>query len=169
MKRIFSILFCAVLISVSCIKEGQTGSNLMVGDKVPDFVVTMNDGTTLTGEHLCKGVSCIMFFTTLCPDCRQTLPHMQKLYDEYVSQGVSFAVISRQEGDASISKFWQEHGFTMPYSAQEDRKVYEQFAMTRVPRVYISRNGVIKSIFTDSPNPAYEDLKSALDGALYKY
>lgn len=169
MKRIFSILFCAVLISVSCIKEGQTGSDLAVGDSVPDFMVTMNDGTTVTGELLCKGVSCIMFFTTACPDCRQTLPHMQKVYDEYVSQGVSFALISRQEGAESISKFWQEQGFTMPYSAQDDRKVYEQFAMTRVPRVYICRHGVIKSIFTDSPNPAYEDISSALDSALYKY
>ena len=107
------------------------------------------------------------FFTTACPDCRQTLPEVQKIYDDYLSLGVSFALISRQEGEDSIAKFWREQGMSMPYSAQNDRKVYELFATTRVPRVYICRDGIIKSIFTDSPTPSYEDMKAALDSVLY--
>lgn len=166
MRRIFNILFCTALICVSCIKEGQTGSNLAVGDHVPDFTVIMNDGTTVTGELLCKGVSCIMFFTTVCPDCRQALPHMQKIYEGYTSQGVSVALISRQEGAESIAQFWHEQNFTMPYSAQDDREIYELFAMTRVPRIYICKDGIIRSIFTDSPVPAYEDIRYALENAL---
>ena len=37
----------------------------------------------------------------------------------------------------------------MPYSAQSDRDIYELFARTRVPRVYICKDGQIKQIFTD--------------------
>jgi thiol-disulfide isomerase/thioredoxin len=111
-----------------------------------------------------------MFFTTECPDCQQTLPVVRTLYDEYAGQGVKFALISREQSEDSISSYWLSQGFTMPYSAQSDRAVYELFARSRVPRVYICRDGVIKSIFTDQPaNPSYEALKTALDGALYKY
>ena len=51
----------------------------------------------------------------------------------------------------------------MPYSAQEDRSVYEKFAKTRIPRIYISKDGIIRHIFTDDPVPSYDDLKSPLD------
>ena len=30
---------------LSCIKEQQTGADLVLGDKIPDFSVIMNDGT----------------------------------------------------------------------------------------------------------------------------
>ena len=78
-------------------------------------------------------------------------------------QGVSFALISREETDETIKPYWQSNGYTMPYSAQYDRKVYELFAMTRVPRVYICKDGIIKHIFTDTPAPpSYEDIKTAV-------
>ena len=168
MIRIISYLLISLCL-ISCIKERKTGGDLVVGDSIPDFTVTMNDGMTLSGTQLSEGVACIVFFTTLCPDCRQTLPHIQSVYDEYAGKGVRFALISREEGQESISAYWPEHGFSMPYSAQTDRHIYELFARTRVPRVYICRGGVIRSVFTDSPVPTYEDLKAALDGALNEY
>ena len=155
-----------IFLSLSCIKERQTGSDLAIGDRIPDFSVTMDDGTTVTGAQLREGVSCIVFFTTICPDCQQTLPHVQRIYDEYQPQGVKFALISREESKESIEKYWIEQGYTMSFSGQSDRRVYELFATTRVPRVYICRGGVICSVFTDSPTPCYEELASALEETL---
>ena len=167
MKRFCCILFSAATLFVSCIKEKQTGTDLATGDRIPDFAVTMNDGTTVSGAQLRYGVSCIVFFTTICPDCQQTLPHLQRIYDEYQPQGVKFALISREQSEDSISSYWLSQGFTMPYSAQSDRTIYELFARSRVPRVYICRDGVIKSIFTDQPaNPTYEVLRAVLEEML---
>lgn len=152
-----------IFLSLSCIKEKQTGADLAIGDRIPDFTVTMNDGTKVTGAQLREGVSCIVFFTTLCPDCQQTLPHVQRIYDEYLHKGVKFALISREEGKDSIEKHWTEKGYTMLYSAQSDRRIYELFAKTRVPRVYICHDGLIRSVFTDSPIPVYEDMKTVIE------
>ena len=160
---IFSSLVVLIGVLSSCIKENQTGADLVVGDVVPDFTAVMSDGSEVTGAQLREGVSCIVFFTTACPDCRQVLPHMQRLCNEYQSQGVRFAFISREEGAESIQQYWMENGYTMPFSAQSDRRIYELFAATRVPRVYICRDGLIKSIFTDSPTPSYEELAAAID------
>lgn len=146
------------------------GADLSVGDYIPDFTITMNDGSALTGAQLREGVTCIVFFTTECSDCRLTLPHIQKAYDEYSGKGVQFVLISREDDATSVDRYWIQQEFTMPYSAQSDRDIYELFARTRVPRVYICKDGQIKQIFTDQPsNPTYETLKVALDGALYKY
>lgn len=164
MRKLLIFICLGVLLGVSsCIKEKQTGADLVVGDVVPDFTAVMSDGAEVTGAQLREGVCCIVFFTTACPDCRQVLPHMQRLCNEYQSQGVRFAFISREEGAESIQQYWMENGYTMPFSAQSDRRIYELFAATRVPRVYICRDGLIKSIFTDSPTPSYEELAAAID------
>ena len=155
----------AVLTILSgCIKERQAGADLKVGDRLPDFEVVMNDGTVVTDEQLKESVSIIMFFHTSCPDCQQTLPHMQKVYDDYVSEEVRITLISRDESRQSIESFWQEKSLKMPYSAQNDRKVYEKFARERIPRVYVNeKGGTIRYIFTDNPNPSYEDISSAIE------
>ena len=158
----------AVLAVLSgCIKEKQTGADLKVGDRLPDFEVVMDDGTVVTDEILSESVSVVMFFHTSCPDCRQVLPHMQKIYDEYASAGVRIVLISREDSKESVESFWRENGLKMPYSAQNDRKVYEKFAATRIPRVYVNeKGGIIRYVFTDDPNPSYDEICTALENVI---
>ena len=139
---------------------------MAIGDALPDFQIEMNDGSVVSSEKLSKGVSLIMFFHTTCPDCQNTLPVIQTVYDEY-KDSVSFALISRAEEFQSIEEYWTQKGFTMLYSAQSTREIYELFAQTRVPRVYINKDGIIKAVFTDIPEtPSYDDIKSVLEGLL---
>ena len=158
----------AVLTVLSgCIKEKQTGADLKVGDRLPDFEVVMDDGTVVTDEILSETVSVVMFFHTSCPDCRQVLPQMQKVYDEYASAGVRIVLISREDPKESVESFWRENGLKMPYSAQNDRKVYEKFAATRIPRVYVNeKGGIIRYVFTDDPNPSYDEICTALENVI---
>lgn len=150
-----------------CIKEKQTGADLKVGDILPDFEVVMNDESVVTDEILKEKVSVVMFFHTTCPDCQQALPIMQNIYDEYASKGVVFALISREEGSEDVADYFNENGLKMPFSAQNDRKVYELFAKTRIPRIYINdRDGIIRYIYTDDPVPSYDDLKSSVESLI---
>ena len=166
-KRILYTIVAAVCIFSGCIKEKQAGADLKVGDMIPDFEVVMSDGSLVTDESLKETVSVVMFFHTSCPDCQQVLPHMQEIYNDYLSEGISFTLISREDPEASVASFWSRKGFEMPYSAQKDRSVYELFAQTRIPRVYIcEKGGKIRYVFTDDPNPSYEDLKSALESLI---
>lgn len=155
----------ALIVAASCIREGDSKSgDLGVGDLIPDFSVEMNDGSVVTGEQLREGISIIVFFNTGCPDCAVTLPHVQKIYDEYVPKGVRFALISREEEYSIVSIYWKNRNMTMPFSAQSTRVIYNLFAESRIPRVYICKDGVIKAVFTDNPNPTYDDMDSVLKG-----
>ena len=138
-----------------------------VGDMLPDFEVVMNDGSVVTDEILKEKVSVVMFFHTTCPDCQQALPRMQQIYDEYASKGVLFTLISREQDAAEIDSYFKENKLNMPFSGQNDRKVYEKFAKTRIPRIYIyEKGGTIRYIFTDDPVPSYDELKSSLESVI---
>lgn len=166
-RRLLLISLCMLSILTACIKEKQTGADLKIGDILPDFEVVMNDGSVITDELLKENTSVVMFFHTTCPDCQQALPRMQHIYNEYAAKGVLFALISREQGNNEIESYFKENGLNMPFSAQNDRKVYEKFAKTRIPRIYINaKGGTIRYIFTDDPVPSYDELKSSLESVI---
>ena len=166
MKRITGIVV-ALMCLAGCINEKIEGADLKVGDMIPEFEVAMDNGTVVTDDVLKESVSVVMFFHTSCPDCQQVLPEMQKIYDKYASQGVNIALISREESEMSISAFWEEKCFNMPYSAQNNREVYLKFARERIPRVYVcEKGGIIRYMFTDNPNPSYDDIMSSLESLI---
>ena len=160
-------LFFIIALLCGCIRDGAVGSNVKVGDKLPEFEVVMNDGTLVTDASLMGNVSLVMFFHTSCPDCQQALPRVQEIYDEYMQEGVCFALIGRECGKDEIEAYWSENGLNMPYSAQDDRSVYNLFASSRIPRIYISdENGTVRYIFTDDPVATLEDLRSSIESLI---
>ena len=166
MKRITGIVV-ALMFLAGCINEKIEGADLKVGDVIPDFEVVMNDGSIVSDEILKESVSVIMFFHTSCPDCQQVLPEMQKIYDKYASQDINIVLISRDESESSIGAFWEEKCFNMPYSAQDGRDIYLKFARERIPRVYVcEKGGIIRYMFTDNPNPSYDDIMSSLESLI---
>ena len=169
MKQVTLILtiLCALLCSSGCIKDKVEGAELKVGDRLPKFSVVMSDGSQVSDESLLGSVSCVMFFHTSCPDCQRTLPVVQQVYDEYAQNGVLFALISREQTSRSVRAFWAQEKLSMPFSAQSDRTVYNKFAQSRIPRVYIcDKDGIIRYIYTDDPTPTYENLNDSISSLL---
>ena len=167
--RKISVVLAVMMCLAGCINEKIEGADLKVGDMIPDFEVVMDDGSVISDDILKESVSVVMFFHTSCPDCQQVLPEMQKIYDKYASQGVNIALISREESEMSINAFWEKKCFNMPYSAQNGREVYLKFARERIPRVYVcEKGGIIRYMFTDNPNPSYDDIMSSLESLIRK-
>lgn len=166
MKKIFMI-FSLIGVLSGCIMEKITDKEIKVGDSLPEFKVTMNDGTIVSDDSLKGEVSIVMFFHISCPDCQQALPRVQRLYDEYASENLKWALISRECSSDEIEAYWSGNGLDLPYSAQNDRDIYNLFATSRIPRIYISdENGTVRYIFTDDPVPSYDDLKSAVESLI---
>ncbi|MGN1234042.1 MAG: TlpA family protein disulfide reductase [Candidatus Cryptobacteroides sp.] len=153
----------SAILLISCVRDnGNRADALVPGDKLPEFQVTMNDGTLVNVPQDLKGsVSCIVFFNTGCKDCREELPVIQRLNDELPD--IKFLLVSRAEEEASVASWWAGNGMSMPFSPQPDRTIYELFAASVIPRIYISDNNArIVAAFSDNPLPTYESLKSVL-------
>lgn len=159
---VFAVLALTV-ITGGCIKDNDGGRDpLKEGDRLPQFTVVLNDGSSVNvPEDLVGSVSCIVFFNTACPDCREELQLIDELHSDYPQ--IPLLLISREEEAASIESYWQEAGLTLPYSPQKDRAVYSLFARSVIPRIYISDSkGFIRHIHTDSPLPTLEQLADEL-------
>lgn len=151
---------------ISCIREnvGESIRYVQPGDRLPDFTVELSDGTILSRHSLAGRVSVLVFFHTECPDCQQELPVIQDLYEHFQGDNrVKIACISREESADDVAVYWQQHGLTLPYSAQSDRKVYGLFSKEGIPLVYISdAECFVRYLFTDSPIASYIDLYEAV-------
>ena len=137
-----------------------------VGDSVPVFTLVTADGGQLTSAAL-KGRGYLLnFFDTQCSDCRQLLPQLQRIYNQY---GGRCPVINvpRSQSASQVEQYWQEAGLTMPYYIPADKQLYYKFATYGVPRTYaVDGEGKVVASFGDSPVPDYDALQAALLGVM---
>ena len=152
----------ALLLLAGCRGSAPEGLDIQPGDPLPSFLLEMADGSSLTNTDLKGMPSLILFFHTSCSDCQRTIPVVQQAYEQF-GQTVRFVAVSRAQSKDEVSSWWLLNGITIPYSAQKDRKVYELFALSRIPRIYISDSyGVVQVCFTDNPCPDYGTLSASL-------
>lgn len=170
MKRFFA--FCSVLVCLvcpSCISDnlepkGQ-GTLVSVGDELPCFSVITAKGQRVSRDSLLGHRSVVLFFNTRCADCQMELPRVDSLYRAF-SHDKSFKLIciARQEKEPSIANFWKEKKLTMPYSPQADRSVFQLFAYTGIPRIYISSpDGVVRYVHDDTDMPSFQTLVTEME------
>lgn len=153
-------------------EEQEVVERVKVGDKLPAFELKLNDGTLVNNATLLGKKTVLVFFNTSCQDCQRELPEIQKLYDlldyenEYENvNNIVIIAISRAESEASVADYWQYHSFTIPYSAQEDRRIYELFATSIIPRIYIAdKTGKVIATFDDTNAPTAEQLLTIVKG-----
>ena len=143
-----------VACSMSDDEGGEVGEYVKVGDRLPLFSVetVQADGTTakfsttqLTGETV------IVLFHTGCQDCQRELPRLNAYYLRHRSEpGFQMVAISREEGAESIAAFWLSQHLSIPYSAQPDRRIYNLFASSIIPRVYFcSAEGIVNKVYIE--------------------
>ena len=175
--RKFLLWFLAALLMTACGgcsatsdkvdgDEVMDADSLVVGDQLPAFEVTMNDGSVVRTADLKGQPSVVVLFSVDCPDCRHELPEVQKLWDrsrqgELTGNGkpLPIVLIARKNTEEDIEPFWKFAEFTMPYSPQPDRKVYSRFAPSRIPRIYISdASATIRVSYADTGMPTAETL-----------
>ncbi len=139
---------------VSCLGEVeptvQQTELVKVGQELPAFTVELNDGSVFSSSAVQSKPLVIAFFNTACKDCQRELPVLQKVYE---SQGdrVAFLCISRAQGDSEVAAYWQQNALTLPYSAQTDRTVYNLFATSTIPRIYVADTSrVVRAAFKET-------------------
>ncbi len=169
MRLGLSLLLMVPLALVSCIgEEAEQFSSVQPGEKLPPFSVVDNNGMEWSNVSLAEKVSLLTMFNTSCTDCQHELPVVQQLYEHYADSGtVNFICISREQPAASVQEYWDAHGFTLPYSAQEDRSIYEMFTNVGIPFIVISDvGGVIRYTYDYHAMPDFRQLVADIESLL---
>lgn len=120
-----------------------------VGQKAPNFTLQTLSGESFTLEHLQGKKVILNFWATWCPPCKEELPAMQNVYDQYKDQGVEVVAINLTVGKETVEnakQFMEEHGLTLTVPLDESGDVLELYEIMPLPTSYfIDSSGIIRS------------------------
>ena len=114
------------------------------------------------------------FWATWCGPCRNEMPDIQKLYEEYSAQGEDAEVVILgvagpgigQEGSADeIASFMEENGYTYPVLMDESGEMFSQYGISAFPTTFmIDKDG---NVYGYVPGQMTEDImRSIIDQTL---
>lgn len=141
MKQV-GLLFLFSVLLFACIGSNETTEEslnyVVTGDVIPDFTIIEEGVKTLSSDDFEGKRSIIFFFNTGCSDCAREFPAVEKAW-KILQDDSDFmlATIARGQKKADTDKYWTEKGFTMPKYHDTDKKIFNLFANSYVPRIYI--------------------------------
>lgn len=144
------VLLMLQLVGCSMNDDEEQTERIKVGDRVPTFSLTVENGGQVRSFSTARltGETVIVFFNTTCPDCQRDLPLLNAYYLKHKDdEGFQMVAISREEGDASVAAYWEANHLQIPYFAQTDRRIYNLFATSIIPRVYFcGADGIVTRV-----------------------
>ncbi|MDR2120022.1 MAG: TlpA family protein disulfide reductase [Tannerella sp.] len=169
-----SLLICLLLSATTARYAAAQGNDshggeVAIGDAMPAFVITADDGTQTTSAQFRGKVVLVNFFATWCPPCRTELAEMEKkLWPEYKDrEDFVLLVIGREHSGAEVEKYGAERGLSFPLYPDKDRKIFAAFARQLIPRSYLTdKQGKIIFIAKGYEKKEFDNLMKAIERAL---
>ncbi len=117
----------------------------------PSFSLDAPDGGNATGDSLHGRVAVLVFWATWCAPCREELPRLNALYDQYRNNpNVAFlAVDTEREEDPACNKakaFFAKSHLSLPLFAADDQTRQKLGASGLPALVVIDQDGNIRLI-----------------------
>lgn len=121
----------------------EQASGVMVGDKIPEFVLSGLDGKKVTiGKE--NKVAVLNFWATWCPPCRAEFPELVS-FSQKNNEKVQFYSINLQENQEKVLNFLKQENYSLPVLLDEDGKVAKMFRVTAIPTtLIIDAQGIIR-------------------------
>ena len=113
-------------------------THIVPGNVAPGFSLKSLDGKEFSlSAALRRGPVVLAFFKVSCPVCKFTFPFLQRLYNMYGSDEVTFLGVSQDNASAS-REFATEFGVTFPSLIDEaGYPVSNAYGLTMVPTVFL--------------------------------
>ena len=124
--------------------DGMT--HIVAGNPAPNFALKSLDNIEFSlSAALKKGPVVLAFFKVSCPVCKFTFPFIERLYQRYKSDSLTFLSISQDSASASRD-FAKEFGVTFPILLDDSSySVSNAYGLSMVPTVFlIEPNGTSK-------------------------
>lgn len=141
---------------------GQAAATAAAG---PEFALKDLNGNVVRLADLRGEVVIVDFWATWCPPCRQSLPHLQSISDEFGGRGVKVLGIAMDDqGESVVRPFVAKHNLTFTVLLP-DNQVDQTFGGVRaLPTTFvIGPDGkIFKKLVGFDPNSTPQALLDAI-------
>ena len=146
MKRIHHIALFGMPVLLLLFSACSIGFSNTTQDKTaPDFRLKNLEGQFVTLSEFRGKPVLINFWASWCPPCREEMPYLQQVYDEWTSKGLVLLTIDIGETPATITKYFAENNLSLLVLLDTDKEVSQEYGITGVPETFlIDRNGIIR-------------------------
>jgi peroxiredoxin len=147
------VVTVALATLLSCAPPGATTARApadatpgwQVGNLAPGFsLVDINGQSVRLSDFRGKPVL-INFWATWCPPCRQEMPYLQQVYDQWSAKGLVLLAINIEESPAKVKTFFAENNLSLPVLFDFTGSVTDSYGVIPIPTTFfIDGDGVIR-------------------------
>ena len=129
-------------------KEPLTGTSgaTQINRPAADFTLPLFDGGNITLSNLRGKPVVLNFWASWCPPCREEAPTLEKIWQIYKENEVTFIGVDIQDREADARAYIEEFGITYPNGPDIGGKITIDYGVSGIPvTFFINREGRIVS------------------------
>ena len=173
MKKIMSVFLLSLMVTVGLTQEKESrGYIVKVGEKAPDFEMTLTTGEKIKLSELRGKVVMLQFTASWCGVCRKEMPFIEKeIWQKHKNKDFALYGLDRDEPLEKAQKLINATGITYPIALDKGAEIFYKFAeknsgVTR--NVIIDRNGKIIFLTRLFNREEFNEMKKAIESELLK-
>ena len=142
---ILAVLLCITLILTLSKGHAGNGGAVSVGDKAPDFKVTLCDGSEVTLSGLLKDHDAVFlnFFFNDCYWCYVEFPYLEEAYEEYADD-IAVLAVSPYDSLEDVAAYRDALGLSFLMGSVEAGTLENTFGVDGFPTSFmIDREGIV--------------------------
>jgi len=161
-------LLVALALAAACGGPGDYRP-IATGDRAPAYAGATLAGDTVSLESLRGQAVLLNIWATWCPPCREEMPLLQQLAQEYGERGlrvIGVSIDTRGAEDA-VREFLEDYGIDFTILFDPDGRVTRAFRSAGVPETFlIGRDGRVAGRWIGMLKPTDPSIRERIEKAL---
>jgi thiol-disulfide isomerase/thioredoxin len=144
------------------------GPESLLNKDAPDFKLALLGGGEVELSKL-EGQNVVLldFWATWCGPCRQVMPALVEVSNEYKSKGVRYLAVNLREKNDDIAKYLASAKLDIEVPLDKDGEVAKLYQVKGIPTMAIvDKKGVVRDVHVGASPNIKEELKKTLDKIL---
>jgi len=146
-RLLFMRLLCLALALSAVAVVPDAAHALDVGARQPEIGLRDRSGNNIDLASLKGKVVLVDFWASWCAPCKQEMPVLERLYQQYKKDGLVIVAVSVDKESSNIADFLKQVHVTFPIVHDQEHAVADRFKPPRMPSSYIvDRKGLVRHV-----------------------